>query len=767
MRALRITLGAGIALLLAAVALTLTRVPPRVVRVSSNAEVLLETTASDAEVCQANEVLPAGVSALRLPLQAFFGADVRVQAFDGSRVLAEGRRGADWTGKSVTVPITPLNRTASHVKLCIDIGPNSEAVYVGGVETPKREAATLKGRTLEGRVSVEDLAAGRGSWWSRTPAVVRHMAIGRAFSGTWVVLLVVALVAAVGFLALRLAVRELLAKVEPGTGSGLGSKGSSTQKSPTKSPATSGRRARSGKAAGGSRGATRTREPEPARAPRRQAARATARRAPSGQRRDVRAALRRVPRAAWVCAAIALLNATAWSLIVPPFEGKDEVAHFAYVNQLAENGTLPDSGGETYSPKEMLVLQGLHYTSVEFTPQTPAIATAAEQRTLTKDLDSRATLRGNGMAGVATPEPPLYYALATIPYALGGGNVLTKLQLMRLAGALFGALTALLVFLFLRETLPNVPWAATVGALCVALQPLFAFMSGSVNPDTMLYAVAAGVLLCLARALRRGLTPRLAVVLGILIAAGFLTKLDFVGFAIGVFAYLAVSAVRGARRGGWEGLRCPAIATGIGIAPVALYVLRNLMSHHPALGAVSEVKQVLEAPAAVAGYIWQLYLPRLPGMTQYFKGMAPYKDIWFDRSVGLYGWMDTMFPGWVDNVALAPAAVVALLCGRELLARRDALRARLPELGVYAVTVVGVLVIVGAPSYFSDVIDHHLAFGEPRYLLPLLPLFGAVITLAVRGAGRRWTPVAGGAMVILFLGHNLFSQLQVVARYYG
>ncbi len=748
----------GLVLLLAVSALTLTRSPPRVLRVSSNVEVLLGTTAGSAEICQENEVLPAGVSAIRLPLQAFFGATVLVRAFSGSQILTEGRRGADWTGKSVTVPVTPLNRTVSHVKLCIDIGPNSQPVYVGGVETPKREAATLKGRTIVGRVSVEDLASGRGSWWSRIPTVVRHMAIGRAFSGTWVVLLTAALVAAVGFLAVWLTLQELPAKSEPG----------STEDGPRdQSPPTQSRRARSGKASSRSRSAARTRESEPARATRGRTGHEAAKPPSNGRSIDVRAALRRVPRAAWVCASVALLNATAWSLVVPPFEGKDEVAHFAYVNQLAENRTLPDSEGETYSPKEMLVLQGLHYSSVEFTPQTPTISSAAEQRTLARDVDARASLRGNGAAGVATPEPPLYYALATIPYTLGGGDVLAKLQLMRLFGALFGAVTALLIFLFLREILPGARWAATVGALCVALQPTFAFMSGSVNPDTMLYAIAAGVLLCLARALRRGLTPRLAVALGLLTAAGFLTKLDFVGFAIGVFAYLAMAAARGGRRRGWEGLRYPAIAAGIGLAPVALYVLRNLLSHHPALGAVSEVKQVLEAPAPVVSYIWQLYLPRLPGMAHYFQGMTTYKDIWFDRSVGLYGWMDTMFPGWVDNVALVPAAAVALLCGRELFVRRDALRARLPELGVYALTVVGVLVIVGAPSYFSDVVDHHLAFGEPRYLLPLLPLFGAVVTLAVRGGGRRWMPVVGAAMVVLFFGHDLFSQLQVVARYYG
>jgi 4-amino-4-deoxy-L-arabinose transferase-like glycosyltransferase len=340
---------------------------------------------------------------------------------------------------------------------------------------------------------------------------------------------------------------------------------------------------------------------------------------------------------------------------------------------------------------------------------------------------------------------------------------------MRLVGALFGALTALFTFLFLREILPRAPWAATVGALCVALQPLFAFMSGSVNPDSMLFTVAAAVFFCLARAFRRGLTRRLAIALGILVAIGFLTKLNFIGFAFGVFAGLMVLAVREARSRGREALLSPAIAAGIGILPVMLYALRNLLENHATFGIASGDTGLISTKSLFHefSYIWQMYLPRLPGMTRYFRGIATYKDIWFDRSVGLYGWIDTMFPAWVDNVALVPAAVVAVLCGRELVARRDALRARLPEFSVYAAIVLGVLVMIGASSYLGDVVNHGAAFGEPRYLLPLLPLFGAVIALAVRGAGRRWAPVVGAAMVILFLGHDIFSQLQVIARYYG
>jgi uncharacterized membrane protein len=490
-------------------------------------------------------------------------------------------------------------------------------------------------------------------------------------------------------------------------------------------------------------------------------------------RSGVTAALRRVPRVAWMCALIAFLNATAWALIVPPFQGKDETDHFAYVVQLAEDGSLPEGQGYTgrWPAAESFALQALHYNQVRHSPATPSISTMREQATLDEALHAGAPTQGVGQAGIASTEPPLYYALQAVPYYLGSPNVLVQLQLMRLLGAVFGALTALLAFLFLRETLPGSPGAAIVGGLCVALQPLLAFMSGSVNPDSLLYTVAAAVLLCLARAFRRGLTRRNAIVLGLLIAAGFLTKLNFVGFAAGVYLGLLLLAVRGARSTGRGALASPALAACIGALPAILYALSNALSSRPVFGLASgfggKLSSESQSLSHELSYIWQLYLPRLPGMTHYFAGLTTFKDVWFDRSVGLYGWFDTMFAPWVNDVALIPAAIAVVLCGRELLARRGALRARLPELATYAAITVGVLAMVGASSYVGDVIEHEAPFGEPRYLLPMLPLFGAVIALAVRGAGRRWAPVVGAALVMLILGHDVFSQLQVIARYYG
>jgi hypothetical protein len=229
MRKVTVTFAVGIALLVLAIAVTLTRAPPHVVRavgqeyVGRGEHQPIDFTVGDIAICQEGEVLPASVSGIRLSMRAIYGARVQVVVYGGSRVLAEGRRGADWTGQSVTVPVEPLDRASSDVKLCFAVGPNSEPVAVLGAAAPKREVATfvmsrkirpaaattIDAVPLGGRVGVEYLAAGHGSWWSRLSSVAGHMGLGRAYSGAWIALLVAALMAGVGVLAVRLTAREL------------------------------------------------------------------------------------------------------------------------------------------------------------------------------------------------------------------------------------------------------------------------------------------------------------------------------------------------------------------------------------------------------------------------------------------------------------------------------------------------------------------------------------------------------------------------------
>jgi 4-amino-4-deoxy-L-arabinose transferase-like glycosyltransferase len=482
-----------------------------------------------------------------------------------------------------------------------------------------------------------------------------------------------------------------------------------------------------------------------------------------------RAALHRVPRAAWACALLACLNAICWSIVTPPFQTPDEPSHFAYVKQLAETGHRPTSSSDELSHEELLALQGLHALEIILRPQYHTIGSEAEQKTLESDLGpANATHDGSPAAGNATGEPPLYYALEAIPYELArSANLLDRLQLMRLLSTLFAGLTAMFTFLFVRETLPSIPWAWTVAGLAVALAPLLGFMSGSVNPDSMLFAVSAATFYLLARSFRRGFSARAAIAIGAVTAVGLSTKLNFVGLVPGVLLGFVVLSRRAARVSGRAAYRWLALAIAIASIPIAADAAIKALSRDPALGVLSTAAgSVRGSLLAELDYTWQLFLPRLPGTADYFPGLFPARQLWFDGYVGLYGWLDTPFPGWVDSLALLPAGAVLVLCARSLMGARAVVRRRAGELATYAAIAAGLMLLIGLDSYHAfPAIDAE--YAQARYLLPLLPLLGVVLALAARGAGRRFGPAVGVLIVILFLAHDVFSQLQVVARFYG
>src|SRR5207244_10646541 len=102
-------------------------------------------------------------------------------------------------------------------------------------------------------------------------------------------------------------------------------------------------------------------------------------------------------------------------------------------------------------------------------------------------------------------------------------------------------------------------------------------------------------------------------------------------------------------------LRTLALAVTVAASPVLVYAAVNVVSNHPGLGLASGGIDATSKRGSVfheISYIWQVYLPRLPGMAHDLPGISTTRDIWFNRSVGLYGWSDTPFPLWVDNVAL-------------------------------------------------------------------------------------------------------------------
>ena len=113
---------------------------------------------------------------------------------------------------------------------------------------------------------------------------------------------------------------------------------------------------------------------------------------------------------------------------------------------------------------------------------------------------------------------------------------------------------------------------------------------------------------------------------------GLLTKLNFIGMVPGVILGLIVLAARGRRTARSTAYRSLALAVAIAASPVCLYIVINLFSNHPGLGVVSSAIHLTSgrgSPLSEISYIWQFYLPRLPGMTNYFPGVSIPRQVWF------------------------------------------------------------------------------------------------------------------------------------------
>jgi len=480
-------------------------------------------------------------------------------------------------------------------------------------------------------------------------------------------------------------------------------------------------------------------------------------------------AVGRIPRAGLVCALVATLNAAAWSLVAVPFQIPDESSHYSYVEYLVEHGRPPAPSPIRWSPSLKAVLTDLDTERVILMPLSGTIWNRVERLRLVRDLAHVRGRDGNGGSLSDIPEPPLYYALQTVPFAVGGGgDVLDRLELMRLLSALFAGATVLGVFLFLREALPAHPWTWSVGALAVAFLPLFALMSAGVNPDNLLFAISAAVFFMLARSFRRGLSTRRAVAIGALLALGFMTKMNFVGLLPGAILGLFVAAARERRSWRPGTFRLPLLALAVAAAPaLALVALNVLAWERPAFGTglYSTAAAHSSVPQALA-YAWEFYLPRLPGMPSFGLFPFPVRDLWFRGLVGGLGWFEAFFAPWVYDVALIPALTVLALALATLRRRRAAVRGRLAELAVYGALAAGVLLLVAIASY--DLYVRRLGdAAEARYLLPLLPLYAGMLALATRGAGARRMRLVGTAIVMLAIAHNAFGLLLEASRYYA
>ena len=470
-----------------------------------------------------------------------------------------------------------------------------------------------------------------------------------------------------------------------------------------------------------------------------------------------------LPRAVWAIAAIAVVNGLAWSLLVLPWQGPDEISHFAYVQHLSTAGSIaPRSGpdGRTYSLEHQFAMEQSLTNTVRSNPVARP-PWRNEDRRRWKDLyDSQNPSRTNG--GAATGYSPEYYALASVGYlAFDWGDIFERQFGARLISALLGAVTVIFAWLFARELFRREGWLPNTAALSAALLPQFGFISGIVNNDSLAIALGAVMLYLLARGIGRGLTVRSSVLIGVVLALAYLAKPSLSAFGPVVAVVLAWPLLRER-----DVRRASLPAAGLaGFVAVGLLWLAIAAIADRGVTTVSTANTAPFSLGDFASYVWHFYLPSLPGTTdKWFGSRAPVYSVWMHSFFATFGSTDTAFVERVYKVLTGIGIGAVLLLGVAFWRERLAVRRALPTIAMAAGATITLFVFVHLTFYLFFA-------GYPgeqgRYLLPLLPIFGAAVAASTLALGRRWAPLLAAFYVTALGFFTVFSYGLVLTRYYG
>ena len=488
-----------------------------------------------------------------------------------------------------------------------------------------------------------------------------------------------------------------------------------------------------------------------------------------------------VPLALLLCA-VAVIGAC-WALANPPGQAPDEPAHIGYAQEIAEDLHLPDvSPGRTYSPEwELAMTRANSFQAAQVLLTRPEWSRLAERRWRRADARLPAGNRAEGGnadtvwgPNPARANPPGYYLYSAIAYRAAGGDFFDRLYAMRLWSVLLLVLATAATWLFIGELFGPRRELQLPGAALVGLQPMAAFVSSSVNPDSLLIASFALVMWLGVRVLRRGLTLWTGIGLGAAAALAVVTK--GTGFALvpGVALAVAVGAMRLVSRGRTGVTKAGVARTGVVRAGAAALTFAVPVGIWLAIARALDRSPVNQVPNPGAGaaqhiglvdYLWQFYLPKppflgaVPGISK-----LPAYDVWIKTGWGAFGWLEVRFPEWV-YIVLATLTVGLILGGVW------AAFGRRPRLDGWIAAFLG-LIVLGLLAglhwiEWRQLNAEGIAFNQGRYLLPLVPILGACAAGVLALLPARVRAPATGALVGGLFVLQLFALGINAARFYG
>ncbi len=479
--------------------------------------------------------------------------------------------------------------------------------------------------------------------------------------------------------------------------------------------------------------------------------------------------------AAWLFV-IAAANACCWALITPSFFAPDEVDHFAYTQSLVERGEGPSRTQSTplarWSTAETLALEGEHFDTVHTVGDGKLPWLVSDEQVWRARASGHPAQGNGGGYETAAQHGPIYYLAVAPGYLLArGDSTFAQLTLMRFISALLGALAVLFTYLIGRELAPRRPVLAVLAALLVAFEPMYGFISATVNNDVGVDAGGAALAYLLLRMLRRGVTLWTGAATGALLVT--LPMVKGTSYSLWPVAGLALAGAlwRHHRRDDLHGIGALAAA---GVA-VGVLVSRFSAVFQPASGggaapssaSVSAVSAARQDPLGYLSYLWQVFLPRLSfmGGRHFEKGVYPAFVIFDERGWAAFGWYDVLFGEWVYSVILVVMVATPLLALWAARSEWTWVRRHWMECALMILVPVTVIAGFEAAFYTSG---SRPAIGEfGRYAFPAIGPLAILVVGALHAFGRRRVAFVGTGLVAAVIGLDALSQILELTHFYA
>lgn len=466
--------------------------------------------------------------------------------------------------------------------------------------------------------------------------------------------------------------------------------------------------------------------------------------------------------------AATMILALAWIAAVPPFQAPDENGHFAYVQFLAERGDFPESEGPPALSTELnRGVSAANSLQVQQQLGTkPEWSESAHDRYLQRAGSEAASDRRDGGPTPAAVNPPLYYLWVLPAYSVAsGGDLFARVTTMRLWTVPFLGITVLATWLLAGVVFGPRRELQFAAAAVPALFPMVGFISTSVSPEGLLYALWSIAFFLGARLLVGQGGP--SDIIGLVGVSGLAIATKTVSLALAPAVLLVLGILL------WRNRTRRVLVTTV-FALSGLLVGATLA--WLALGGTAgpAVPQLGRATSldtfrldAFASYLWQFYLPSLPFLTD-FPQLAVWPprayEFWIEKSWGAFGWLEVRWPKEVYWLLTAAGLAVALGAVSAIWRRRALVSRAL--LAFFLVATLSLLVGLHL-SEFAVLRDSQGLINQGRYLFPLISLAGLAAAAALTAVPVRARLTALGVGVGALSSLSLLSIGLTAARFYA